>query len=69
MHTLVYFYEVLFRIQRDTRGAVAAEYAFLIVFIAIAAAIGMVVMGTALGEYFTIFGNALLSAGDAVNPS
>ncbi len=69
MHALVYLYEVLFRVQWDTRGAVATEYAFIIVFIAIAAAIGMVVMGTALGEYFTIFGNALLSAGDAVNPS
>ena len=69
MHALVYFYEVLFRIQRETRGAVGTEYAFIIVFIAIAAAIGMVVLGTALGDYFTIFGNALLGAGEAVNPS
>ena len=69
MYALVYLYEVLFRIQRETRGAVGTEYAFLIAFIAIVAAIGMVVLGTALGDYFTTFGNALLSAGDAVNPS
>ena len=69
MHALVYLYEVLFRFKRETRGAVGTEYAFLIVFIAIAAAIGMVIMGTGLGNYFTAFGNALLDAGDAVNPS
>ncbi len=69
MHTVLYLHDVLFRIKRDTRGAVGTEYALLIVFIAIVAAIGMVVMGTELAEYFIAYGNAFLAAGDAVNPS
>ncbi len=69
MRATVYLFELLIRINRERRGAVSVEYSFLIAFIAIVAAIGMVVMGTALGDYFTTFGNALLSAGEAVNPS
>ena len=48
-------------------GAVAAEYAFLIVFIAIAAAIGMVTLGNSISDYFITFGNALLGAGNAID--
>ena len=69
MHAVLYLCDVGFRIIRERRGAVAAEYGFLIAFIAIVAAIGMVTMGTSLGDYFTTFGNALLNAGEAVNPS
>lgn len=54
--------EILFRIKRETRGAVASEYAFLIVFIAIAASLGMVYLGVELGNYFQAMGNAIGSA-------
>ncbi len=53
---------VLFAFQRDRRGAIAAEYAFLIAFISIVAAVGMVVVGVELGNYFTTLGNALAGA-------
>ena len=69
MHALVYLYGVLIRIKRESHGAVAAEYALLIAFIAIVAAIGMVTLGDSLANYFSTFGNALLSAGNAVNSS
>ena len=67
MHVILYLCEVLFRINRDSRGAVSAEYAFLITFIAIAAAIGMVTLGDSLANYFITFGNTLSAAGDAVD--
>ena len=69
MHVLFCLCELLFRIKSDEDGAVATEYSFLIVFLAIAAAIGMVTLGTSISDYFDTFGNALSSAGDAVNPS
>ena len=59
MYALVYLSEVLFRIKRETAGAVAAEYAFLIVFISIVAAIGMVILGDGLLSYFTALGAAI----------
>ena len=67
MHALIYLCGVLFRIKREEHGAVAAEYAFLIVFIAIAAAIGMVTLGNSISDYFITFGNALLGAGNAID--
>jgi len=54
--------DLLSRIMRETRGAVATEYAFLIVFIAIVAALGMVFLGVELGQYFETMGNAIGSA-------
>ena len=69
MRAFLYLKAVLYCIVRERRGAVATEYAFLIVFIAIVAAIGMVTLGTDLRDYFITFGNALLGAADAVNPS
>jgi len=59
MHALLYLHDVVFRIKRESRGAVATEYAFLIAFIAIVAAIGMVLLGTELNDYFTTLGNAI----------
>lgn len=69
MHALLYLCGLLIRIKRESHGAVAAEYAFLIVFIAIAAAVGMVAVGETLANYFITFGNALLSAGNAMDTS
>ena len=59
MRALLYLHEIVFRINRETRGAVATEYAFLIAFVAIVAALGMVLLGTELMEYFTILGNSI----------
>lgn len=53
---------LLFRLARETRGAVATEYAFLIAFIAIVASLGMVFLGIELGEYFETMGNAIGNA-------
>jgi Flp pilus assembly pilin Flp len=69
MRILLHLHEVLLRIRSESHGAVATEYAFLITFIAIVAAIGMVTLGDALGDYLSDFGNALGAAGNAANPS
>lgn len=53
------FYDILFRLNRESRGAVATEYAFLIAFVVIVAALGMVILGTELNEYFAKIGNAV----------
>jgi Flp pilus assembly pilin Flp len=45
--------------HRETRAAVATEYTFLIAFIAIVSALGMVLLGTELNEYFAKLGNAI----------
>jgi Flp pilus assembly pilin Flp len=62
MHALNYLFSVLFSLQRETRGAVASEYAFLIVFIAIVSAAGMLTLGEGLTSYFGAMGNALGNA-------
>lgn len=59
MGALLYLHGVLFCIQRDTRGAVASEYAFLIAFISIAAALGMVLIGAQLSDYFGTLGASI----------
>ena len=66
MYALVYLYELLFRIRRDALGAVAAEYAFLLAFIAIVAAIGMVILGGGLLDYFSALG---LTIGNSASQS
>jgi Flp pilus assembly pilin Flp len=42
--------------RRDVRGAVASEYAFLIVFIALLGAVGMIVFGLSLSDLFDTLG-------------
>lgn len=44
---------------KDDSGAVATEYAFLIAFIAIVAALGMVLLGENLSAFFNDIGVAL----------
>ena len=66
MYALVCLYEVIFRIRRDTLGAVAAEYAFLLAFIAIVASIGMVILGGGLLDYFSALG---LTIGNSASQS
>jgi pilus assembly protein Flp/PilA len=41
------------RFRRDDRGATATEYAMLIVFVALAIAIGAQALGNSLGDLFT----------------
>lgn len=64
MRAVLYLHDVLFRINRETRGAIAAEYAFLIAFVAILAALGMVLLGTELNEYFAKIGGAIGNSAD-----
>ena len=52
MHFLVYLRWFFFELQKDDSGAVSAEYAFLIVFIAIVATLGMVLIGPSIADYF-----------------
>ncbi len=59
MHVLTYAHTMLRRLATDKFGAVATEYAFLIAFIAIVAAIGMVLLGQNLSAFFNDIGTAL----------
>ena len=69
MYLLTYAQIMLRRLARNTSGAVATEYAFLIAFIAIVAAIGMVLLGENLSLFFNEIGAALAGAGTNIpNP-
>ena len=59
MYTLTYLQSLALRLRKDKSGAVATEYAFLIAFIAIVAAIGMVLLGENLSAFFNDIGVAL----------
>lgn len=52
----------LTRFRRDEEGAVATEYGFLIVFIAIAVAFGAVFLGQALLDLFSDTGDTVGSS-------
>ena len=66
MHMATYVKETLVRLAKSTSGAVATEYAFLIAFIAIVAAIGMVLLGDNLSNFFNDIGVALENAGGSI---
>ncbi|MCZ6844468.1 MAG: Flp family type IVb pilin [Alphaproteobacteria bacterium] len=59
MYTLTYLQLLALRLRKDKSGAVATEYAFLIAFIAIVAAIGMSLLGQNLAAFFNAIGTAL----------
>lgn len=59
MYTLFQLQFVLRQFAKSKSGAVATEYAFLIAFIAIVAALGMVLLGTNLSTFFDNIGTAL----------
>ena len=59
MYALTYLHQMALRLTKDKSGAVATEYAFLIAFIAIVAAIGMVLLGNNLSAFFNDIGLAL----------
>ncbi len=52
MSAIAYVQALFFRLAANNSGAAAAEYTFLIAFIAILAAIGMVVLGDDIKVYF-----------------
>ena len=66
MYALTYLQTLALRLRNDKSGAVATEYAFLIAFIAIVAAIGMTLLGTNLSAFFNDIGAALQDAGAAI---
>ncbi len=68
MYALTYLQSLALRLRKDKSGAVATEYAFLIAFIAIVAAIGMVLLGENLSAFFNDIGVALDNAGGAIPP-
>jgi pilus assembly protein Flp/PilA len=47
------------RFHRDERGATATEYALLIVFVALAIAVGANTLGTGLNSLFSKIGSSL----------
>ena len=52
-------YNLISRFRRDESGATATEYAMLIVFVALAIAVGAQAFGSALTDLFTRSGAAL----------
>lgn len=52
MRLLLYLRWFFIELKNDEAGAVAAEYAYLIVFIAIVATLGMVLIGPSIADYF-----------------
>ncbi len=66
MFALTYLHQMAARLKKDKSGAVATEYAFLIAFIAIVAALGMVLLGENLSAFFNDIGVALENAGDNI---
>ena len=66
MLTFTYLQLMTLRLRKDKSGAVATEYAFLIAFIAIVAAIGMTLLGQNLSAFFNAIGVSLQNAGAAI---
>jgi Flp pilus assembly pilin Flp len=52
MHRISQIKTAILRFAKSESGAVASEYALLIVFIAIVATLGMVILGPGLADYF-----------------
>ncbi len=63
MNVLTHLSLIIHRYVVGKLGAVAVEYAFLAAFIAIVAAVGMVLIGPNLQEFFVDTGGAVLDAG------
>ena len=59
MNALLMLVQIIFSLRRNTLGGIAAEYSFLIVFIAIVAVAGMLVLGDGLATYFSAMGNTI----------
>ncbi len=66
MRAFSYLQIMALRLRKDKSGAVATEYAFLIAFIAIVAALGMTLLGQNLSAFFNDIGLALQNAGSNI---
>ena len=66
MPLMIQLFRNFTRCSKNTSGAVAVEYAFLIAFIAIVAASGMTTLGGSLSGFLTTIGNGLQVAGTGV---
>ena len=55
-------------LHRDERGATATEYALLIVFVALAVAVGANVLGAGISNLFNAIGNNLSSITPTLPP-
>jgi pilus assembly protein Flp/PilA len=55
--------------RRDERGATATEYALLVVFVALAIAVGANVLGAGISNLFNQIGNQLSSITPALPPT
>ena len=62
LHASTYLQALCVRLTAANSGAVAAEYAFLVAFISILAAAGMILLGDDLSVYFNNLGEALDNA-------
>lgn len=62
MRAVAHVQALLMRLMAAKSGAIAAEYTFLIAFIAILAAIGMVILGDDIKGYFEDLATALDNA-------
>ena len=63
MQVVTYAQTLHRRLAKSKAGAVATEYAFLIAFISIVAAIGMVLLGDNLSLFFNDIGQSMENAG------
>ncbi len=59
MHLVAYLPWLIRRLTNDTSAAVGAEHALLVVFVAIIAVFGMVILGPSIAEYFVEVGDAV----------
>jgi Flp pilus assembly pilin Flp len=68
MQVVTYAQTLHRRLAKSKAGAVATEYAFLIAFISIVAAIGMVLLGDNLSLFFNDIGQSMENAGGNLPP-
>ena len=59
MYAFLYLIPIIFSLKRDKLGGIAAEYSFLLVFISIVAATGMLFLGDGIAAYFSAMGLAI----------
>lgn len=57
MYFLVYMQLLVLRLIKDDSGALTAEHAFLVTFVAIVSALGMVALGSGMIDMFTAVGD------------
>ena len=65
MYVMTYLALIIQRYATGKLGAVAVEYAFLAAFVAIVAALGMVLVGPNMQEFFIDTGVEVLDAGSS----